>query len=203
MVIPISALQHYAYCPRQCALIHTEQSYRENVYTERGNRVHEHVDQPGHERVEGVHVERALPLHAPELGLVGRADVVEFTVHGRPVPVEYKAGRRVPRRADDLQVGAQALALEEMFAMPVRHGWVMHHSSRRRRRVEVDEAFRVEVRRVIEQVRELLANRVLPPPVRDARCKACSLIDVCLPEALTAGATRHDATFVPSTDPEA
>ena len=89
----ISALEHYSYCPRQCALIHQEQTFDENLYTLRGQVVHAQVDEPEGEVISGVRVERALPLWSHRLGLVGRADVVEF--HGEvPYPVEYKHGPR-------------------------------------------------------------------------------------------------------------
>src|SRR5437899_10119616 len=89
-LIMISALEHYSYCPRQCALIHVEQTFDENLYTLRGRAVHERVDEPVCDFQEGVWVERALPLWSKRLGLIGKADVVEF--HGiTPYPVEYKA----------------------------------------------------------------------------------------------------------------
>ncbi len=115
----ISALQHYAYCPRQCALIHIEQTFEENLYTLRGHRVHEKVNTPEYELIEGVRVDRALPLWSHQLGLTGIADVVEFLNDSTPYPVEYKSGSRKPRDADDIQLCAQALCLEEMFQRPV------------------------------------------------------------------------------------
>ena len=88
--IPISALNHYAYCPRRCALIHVEQTFDENLYTLRGRHLHERTDQPRKRDQEGIRVERALPLWSKDLGLIGKADVVEF--HGEtPYPVEYKS----------------------------------------------------------------------------------------------------------------
>lgn len=104
--IPISALQHYLYCPRQCTLIHVEQTYDENLYTLRGNRVHERAHEPEREMVAGIRLERALPLYSETLGFVGVADVVEFLADGTPYPVEYKAGARKKRDADDVQLCA-------------------------------------------------------------------------------------------------
>ena len=112
-LIMISALEHYSYCPRQYALIHQEQTYDENLYTLRGRAVHKQVDEPEYEVAHGVRVERALSLWSDRLGLIGRADVVEF--HGAtPYPVEYKHGPRRQKEHDDLQLCAQALCLEEM-----------------------------------------------------------------------------------------
>ena len=98
--IMISALQHYAYCPRQCALIHLEQVWDENVFTLRGQRVHETVNIPDDDLVEGVRIERALPLWSHQLGITGIADLVEFPSDGTPYPVEYKTGSRKARTAD-------------------------------------------------------------------------------------------------------
>ncbi|KPD01746.1 hypothetical protein LR69_00361 [Geobacillus sp. BCO2] len=92
--IMLSALQHYVYCPRQCALIHLEQTFEENVFTLRGNRVHERVDTPEGEQLGDRRVERALPIWSERLGIIGKADCVEFLPDGTPYPVEYKAGKR-------------------------------------------------------------------------------------------------------------
>ena len=101
--LPISALQHWGYCPRQCALIHVEQSFADNVHTARGNAVHALVDEPGAERVGTIRIERAMPVWSDPLGLVGRADLVEFADDGTPYPVEYKHGPRRRHAHDDLQ----------------------------------------------------------------------------------------------------
>src|SRR3989337_2737475 len=113
--VPISALNHFAYCPRRCALIHIEHMFEENVYTMRGHALHERTDAPEESRQENdVRVERALPLWSIRLGLIGKADIVEF--HGlTPFPVEYKSGRLRQYENDDLQLCAQALCLEEMI----------------------------------------------------------------------------------------
>lgn len=181
--IMISALEHYSYCPRQCALIHLEQTFEENLYTLRGRAVHEQVDEPESATEKGVRVERALPLWSNRLGLVGKADVVEF--HGDVLyPVEYKHGPRREKEHDDLQLCAQALCLEEMTGQNVPKGAIFHHSSRRRREVEFTPALREKVEQNVAEIRALLASRVLPPAVNDARCKHCSLQDSCLPSVV-------------------
>lgn len=187
--IAISALQHYSYCPRQCALIHAEQAWDENVHTLRGQALHERVDTP-ESRTEGaVRVERALPLYSRRLGLVGRADVVEFLPDGTPFPVEYKHGPRRAKLHDDLQLAAQALCLEEMLGRPVPRGAIFHHSSRRRREVAITAALRAMVEELTPTIRAMLGSAQLPPPTADARCQECSLADLCQP-MLIAGATR-------------
>jgi CRISPR-associated exonuclease Cas4 len=180
----ISALQHYAFCPRQCALIHMEQVWDENLHTLRGMRVHEAVNVPGDESVDGVRVERAMPLWSQQWGLTGVADAVEFSADGTPYPVEYKAGSRKIRPADNIQLCAQALCLEEMLDRQVPMGAIFHHASRRRREVVLDEALRSLTLETIQQVRELIAQSLLPPPVADARCQDCSLLESCMPHTI-------------------
>jgi len=117
--VMLSALEHYSYCPRQCALIHEEQSFAENLHTTRGNAVHSLVDLAGYELRAGVRIERALPLVCERLGLIGKADIVEFLPDSTPYPVEYKHGPRRQRTHDDIQLAAQALCLEEMTGQPL------------------------------------------------------------------------------------
>lgn len=200
----ISALQHMAFCPRQCALIHLEQVWEENLYTLRGQRVHEKVDVPEHELIEGVRVERAMPLWSHRLGLTGIADVVEFLADGTPYPVEYKSGSKKAREADDIQLCAQALCLEEMLGCTVPQGAIFHHASRRRREVVFDAGLRSHLLTIIADLNNLIASQTLPPPVADARCKDCSLIDACLPYALQdfhQAARRNNPFHVPDLAP--
>jgi len=184
--IAISALQHWSYCPRQCALIHVEQVFAQNVHTGRGNAVHALVDHPGAERKGTVRIERAMPLWSERLGLVGKGDLVEFDGAGVAYPVEYKHGSRRQRSHDDLQLAAQAMCLEEMTGKPVLRGAIFHFSSRRRRERLIDAAQRSAVESAAEAVHHLLSSTILPPPVNDARCTHCSLIELCQPKALAA-----------------
>lgn len=180
-IVFISALQHYAYCPRQCALIHIEKVWDENLYTLRGQRLHETVNTPGDELIEGVRVERAMPLWSHQLGLTGIGDVVEFLEDGTPYPVEYKSGSRKVREADSIQLCAEALCLEEMLGCTVLRGAIFHHASRRRREVVFSKQLRSQTLKTIQQTRSLLESSTLPPPVADKRCPDCSLIDACMP----------------------
>ena len=187
-LVPVSALQHYVYCPRQCALIHVERVWEENLYTMRGRRAHEQVDLPRGMMHEGVQVEYSLPIWSERLGLIGRADVVEFP-DGVPYPVEHKVGRRKSRHADEVQLCAQALCLEEMLGVVVPKGAIFYRASRRRREILFTDELRAEVIRITEEVRVLLAQTHLPPPVNDARCRDCSLAEICMPQlALLLGA---------------
>ena len=188
--IPLSALQHWAYCPRQCGLIHLEQAFDDNLHTLRGNAVHAKVDQPGVETAKGVRVERALAVWNEALGLIGKADIVEFGPDGAPTPVEYKHGSRHKAadiaHCDDLQVAAQALCLEAMTGHAVPQGALYYASSKRRRWVPITAELRSEVGAVADQVRAMLLSGRLPPPLLGEqaapRCRGCSLRDRCQPE---------------------
>ena len=182
--IPISALQHWMYCPRQCALIHVEQVFADNVHTARGNAVHALVDEPGYEIKKGVKVERSLPLWSDRIGLIGKADVVEFHPDGSVFPVEFKHGPKRKHTHDDIQLAAQAICLEEMLGKPVPNGAIYHASSKRRREVSIDAGLRDLVEHTADDVRSIIQRGTLPPPVNDARCDQCSLKDICQPEAL-------------------
>ena len=184
--IMISALEHWSYCPRQCALIHVEKTFDENLYTLRGRAVHKKVDEPVVEDQAGMRIERALPLWSKALGLVGKGDVVEF--HGEtPYPVEYKHGPHREQEHDDLQLCAQALCLEEMTGQPVPRGAIYHHSSRKRRVVEFTPGLRARVVEVIKAIRAMLMAKRLPPPVNDHRCTHCSLNESCMPSVIDEG----------------
>ena len=184
--VPLSALQHWCYCPRQCGLIYLEGEFADNLHTARGQAVHHLVDTPGYEMLAGVRVERALPLWSERFGLIGKADLVEFHPDGLVFPVEFKYGRRRQKRHDDVQLAGQAMCLEEMLGRPVNHGAIYHASSRRRREVEITPELRAKVVETAEAIRAMLESGTLPPPVNDARCRECSLNEICEPAALAA-----------------
>lgn len=185
--VPLAALQHWCYCPRQCALIHVEQVFADNLHTLRGQAVHQQVDQPGVETRAGLRVERALPVWSDLLGLIGKADIVEFESDGTPYPVEYKHGSRNKAAwiaaCDDLQLAAQAMCLEEMTGKPVPTGALYYATSKRRREVRIDAALRQRVVAAAAAVRAMVDAAVLPAPTFDKRCDKCSLADICLPAA--------------------
>ena len=194
--VALAALQHWAYCPRQCGLIHLEQAFDDNLHTLRGNAEHARVDKPGVETAKGVRVERALPLWHDALGLIGKSDVVEFLPGGAPYPVEYKHGSRHKAKdiaaCDDLQLAAQALCLEAMTGHAVPEGAIYYASSKRRRVVAVDAPLRQAVEHTAQAVRSMLASQTLPPPLTAElaaqRCKGCSLHERCMPETASAQA---------------
>ena len=184
-IVMISALEHYSYCPRQCALIHVERIFDENVFTLKGRHAHERVDSGMGSTVKGGRVERGTPLWSDRLGLAGKADAIEFHDDGTMVPVEYKSGARRASRHDDLQLCAQAFCLEDMFTRAVDRGAIYSIKTHRRREVVFDNELRDETRDAIESVRALLnSTGALPPALNDGRCPHCSLIDACVPATL-------------------
>jgi len=185
-LLPISALQHLAYCPRQCALIHVEQAWDENLYTARGRVLHERTDRPGMEKRRGVRTEFGLPLRSLELGLAGRADAVEYLPSG-PCPVEYKLGRPKKHDADRVQLCAQAMCIEEMTGSAVPIGALYYATTRRREELALDETLRGRVRELAAALHELIASGVTPLPVFGPRCRNCSLAPLCRAKDLGKG----------------
>lgn len=178
-VVAISAIEHFAYCPRQCALIHCDGVWSDNAHTVRGTRSHRRVDAGQHRTERGKRVLRGIPLWSESLGLTGRADVVEVAgdvIH----PVEYKSGTRHGLAAD-LQLCAQALCLEEMLDLAVPAGSVWYGGPRRRVEVPFTASLRTEVKDIVVAIREQLSTGELPSAVNDGRCKECQLFHHCLP----------------------
>ena len=192
-LIQLSSVEHYSYCPRQCALIHVEQTFDENLYTLRGRAVHENVDVESSHCKEDIKYERALPIWSKRLNLVGKADMVEF--HGNvPYPVEYKSGKHRAGHHENLQVCAQAICLEEMLGVKVEKGAIFWHASRERKEIIFTEDMRKQVEEVASAVHRMITERYLPPPVNDKRCRDCSLKESCLPAAIQNKTRHHSLT---------
>lgn len=185
-LLPLSALQHFVYCPRQCALIHLEQQWVENRFTAEGRAQHDRVDRPEHETRNGVRTEYAVLLRSLTLGLIGKADAVEFRkINGKQdvFPVEHKRGRPKPTHCDWVQLCAQAMCLEEMMGIEIAEGAIFYGQPRRRQPVEFTEALRSETEQVASALHRMMAGKTTPSPEYDAKkCDACSLRDVCLPK---------------------
>ncbi len=184
-LVPLSALQHYLFCPRQCALIHVERLWAEDGATAEGRVLHERVDAGGTDSRPGLRVARGVALRSFALGVAGKADVVEFSGRPpRPFPVEYKRGKPKSHRADEVQLCAQAICLEEMLGGEVPAGALFSGTTRRRR----DVVFDAELRRLTAATAaaaraDILAGRT-PPPVFTPACRKCSLEDLCRPDRL-------------------
>lgn len=186
--VPLAALQHYLYCPRQCALIYLECIWEENRFTAEGNVFHERADSGVTENRGLKRILRSLHVSSLRWGIHGIADVVEAVYAGKGgrsvsmTPVEYKVGKPKPHRADEVQVCAQALCLEEMFDVGVPSGFLFYGKTQRRLEVPFDEELRALTVRVILHAREVLTGAVTPRPQYSKACKSCSLVDDCLPD---------------------
>ena len=187
-LVMISALQHFLFCPRQCALIHIEQLWKENRLTAEGRILHERVHSAGSESRRKVRVEFDMPIRSLELGLIGRADVVEFHLQDdglwQPYPVEYKRGRPKKDDSDRVQLCAQALCIEEMQRLDVPAGALYYGRKKRRHEVLFDDRLRQITRETATALHQLLAGRRTPAPVYSRRCDRCSFVDLCLPKTI-------------------
>jgi CRISPR-associated exonuclease Cas4 len=198
-LIALSALQHYLFCPRQCALIHIEQVWAENVGTAEGRVAHERVHRVESEVRRGVRAVTGMPLRSDRLGVAGIADVVELR-HGpdgawRPFPVEHKRGRPKLHRADEVQLCAQAMALEEMFAVAITEGALFYGQPRRRCAVAFDAGLRALTESTAVATHSMIAAGRTPQINYDKkRCDACSLLEICRPQ--TTGAARSVTSWL-------
>ena len=187
--IPLSALQHAVYCLRQAALIHIERAWEDNRFTAEGHVLHAVADKGGRRLARGVRRVMALPLASKRLGIAGGADVVEFHPRGDgadvPYPLEYKRGKPKLHRADEVQLCAQALCLEEMTGVAVPEGALFYAETKRRIVVPFDSELRRLTEETAAAMAEVFASGVTPPPTaRRERCRACSLLELCRPDAV-------------------
>ncbi len=183
--LPLSGLQHVVFCERQAALIHIERVWQENLATVQGQIVHQRVDQPGRDHRRGLRVARAVPLVSHRLRVTGIADTVEFRKEPgggeTPCPVEFKRGPARPRLADQVQLCAQALCLEEQHARPVLQGALFYDASHRRVPIEFTTELRAATLQAAQRFHTLVAQKRVPRASPAPHCRACSLEPLCLP----------------------
>ena len=195
--LQLSGLQHFTFCRRQWALIHVENQWAENYRTVDGHLMHEHVhNQEVRESRGGCLTVRGLAVHSEQLGISGQCDAVEFVqdpagvpLRGReglwlPYPVEYKRGRPKEHLADELQLCAQAMCLEEMLCCGVPEGALYYGEPRRRTVVQFTAGLRGQVRDSLAEMHELYQRCYTPKRKPSKACNACSLKDLCLPKLL-------------------
>jgi CRISPR-associated exonuclease Cas4 len=193
-LLPISGLQHLAFCPRQCALIHLENIWDENRLTAEGRNIHDKTHEAHSEWSADLRIARSLRLHSFKLGLVGQADVVEFhpsdqgvVLPGadgrwRPYPVEYKRGRPKFNHCDIVQLCAQAICLEEMLGITINEGALFYYRPRRRQEIDFTEELRKETTALAFQLHEFIKAGNTPVARYEKKCKSCSLLDICMPK---------------------
>lgn len=185
-LLPLSGLQHIAYCERQWALIHVEQIWTESADTVRGELFHRRVDTEGYTCAHGIRAERSVRLVSRRLGLYGIADIVEYDAQTDCVlmPVEYKVGKPKSEDWDRLQLAAQAMCLEEMEGTRVVTGALFYGETRRRESVCLTDELRERVEQLSLRMHELFAEGATPLPQTTSKCRRCSLADDCAPYAL-------------------
>lgn len=191
----LSGIQHFAFCRRQWALIHIEQQWEENVKTFEGRTMHENAHNPFFKQKRGdVLTVRAMKIHSRELGVSGECDVVEFhmdeqgiSLSGRDgryrvVPVEYKRGAPKEHDADELQLTAQAMCLEEMLQTRIEKGFLYYGETKRRKEILFSEELREKVRCSFEEMHQYYARNYTPRVKTGSWCRQCSLQNICMPE---------------------
>ena len=184
-LIFLSALNHYIYCPRRCALIHIEQAWSENIFTAEGRIMHEKADSNKFESRGNVRIDYSVPMRSIRLGLIGKADVVEFHKHGEkwiPFPVEYKRGKPKIDDCDKVQLCAQAICLEEMLNVEIPEGALFYGQTHHRHDVIFDKALRTETEEAAKKVHALIESGLTPKAEYTKKCKQCSLVELCLPK---------------------
>lgn len=184
-LLPLSALQHWLFCPRQCALIHLEQVWAENKFTAEGQVLHQKAHDGADESKAGVRITRSMSVRSLTLGISGQCDVVEFHQNGRVIPVEYKRGKPKSHRADEVQLCGQAMCLEEMLNIAIPSGCLFYGEKKRRTEIPFDNALRQLVAETAAALHTMIHSRETPHAEYLARrCDACSLIDLCQPKAM-------------------
>ena len=206
--VPISALQHLLFCPRQCALIHNEQSWLENQLTAEGRVLHRNAEKGKATTRDGIRITRDLPLHSFEWGLIGKADIVEF--HPPPgvtqtaakrtlkqwidqqraislagwtiIPIEYKRGKPKQDDCDRVQLCAQTLCLEEMLKVTINFGYLFYGQKQHRHDVQFDLPLRAVAADTISRLHQLIESGETPRAEYQPKCNNCSLYDLCLPK---------------------
>lgn len=188
-LLPLSGIQHFAFCERQWGLIHVESQWVENLRTAQGRVLHQRVDDPYFAESRGdVKVVRSVPLLSKTLGLYGVADVIELHRNTNDASgmryniVEYKRGKPKPDDRDEVQLCAQAICLEEMIGITLDHGYMYYGETKHRHRVDFDDCLREKVKLLAEKMHLLYTHGITPPAIKGKRCKNCSMTDICLPK---------------------
>ena len=212
-LLPISALQHLAFCPRQCALIHIEREWTENVLTTKGWLEHDRSDSGFREFRRGKRQVSGLFVESREYGLFGQLDVLEMVekdANGpdnlpmlqlkgtwETYPVEFKHGQPKENDCDRIQLCAQVLCLEEMLNIHIDEASLFYQRIRRREDVVMGQLLREKTKQMIEALHQLFETKVTPQPVNDKRCRACSLNEICMPKKMGKSTQYKQILFKP------
>ncbi len=181
-LLPISALQHIIFCPRQCALIHVEKLWKENILTFQGRHLHKNVHKRGHEKRGSKNTEKSSQIASYEYGIFGEADIVEFYKDGSVHIVEHKRGKPKNHNADKVQLCAQAICLEEMLNAKIEYGFLFYNATKHREKVFFDKDLREQTINAISDFRNMFVQKITPKAQYRPSCKSCSFFDICKPK---------------------
>ncbi len=182
-IVPISAISHHLYCPRQNALIHTEGVFSDNTLTISGNIGHQFVDEEKSYLDHGLRKETSYRVFSEEYGISGIADIIEFPPDAPPLPIDYKNGKISSWENQESQVCAIALCLEEMLEVKITIGAIYHIQSKKRHEFTIDDSLRQKTIQAIQEIRNNLMNNIVPKAEYSKRkCDNCSLYSLCLPK---------------------
>ncbi len=211
-MLMLSGIQHFAFCPRQWALIHIDQQWDDNRLTVEGEIMHQHVDDPFYRQKMGdVICLRSVNIASTMLGLYGIADIIELhpsdipnnaITHPKyrgnrlPYPVEYKHGKPKEDNIDAVQLCAQAICLEEQYNINIPEGALFYGKIRRRETVFFSEELRSEVRSLASAMHEVYESGKVPYSVRRPQCRSCSLKDVCMPDTNSTTASSYLKSYL-------
>jgi len=190
--LQLSGLQHFVFCKRQCALIHIEQAWSENVLTAEGRIMHENVDKERIKNKADIKIVHGMPLYSFELGLSGKADTIEFQKTKSndkwiPFIVEYKHGKPKIDDSDKIQLCAQAICLEEIMKVKIQSGALFYGRTRHKLNVTFDDTLRQKTKETAMELHNFIEEGKTPPPVYKPKCKSCSFFDECLPKTIEKG----------------
>lgn len=192
--LPLSGIQHYRFCERQCAFIHVEQMWTENFFTAHGRLLHERVHTAAAESRGKLRVERGLKISSSRLGLAGQTDAVEFYADGTVCPVEYKRGTKKTDTTDKVQLCAQAICLEEMLDIKIEKGFLFYDKIKKREEVLFTEELRDETQKLADSFHELVELKRVPSAEYDKQCESCSFVDDCFPDS--AGRNKSVSVYI-------
>ena len=188
--VPLSALQHYVFCPRQCALNYIEKVWVENFLTAAGRLLHEKTEEYFREKRKNVVHEFGVELSSNQYGVFGQADVVryEFKSENKKQlknvsPIEYKRGKKKKDKSDEIQLCAQGFCLEEMTGLVIEYGYLFYFSDRKKIEIVLSEDLRALTTTCIEEIHRLYSDGIVPQAEYKPGCESCSMKDVCFPKS--------------------
>ena len=195
--LQLSGIQHFKFCRRQWALIHIENQWAENTRTVEGEAMHTNAHNADFREKRGeLLITRDMRIFSATLGISGSCDVVEFRRNEAgitlpdykgnwlPCPVEYKHGRPRQDTANELQLCAEAMCLEEMLCCEIKEGAIYFGETRQRLKVEFTAELRQEVKACLCEMHDLYKKGYTPKVKPTKACNACSLKEVCVPKLM-------------------